>query len=167
MAENLAPFLEEHDSSAGLLIVDWVYSIANSTIDDALQKVGLPPYTFGNIMSKALHDSDNRRGVQVRIGREIKTIYGDANVMDYAGKLNPRGVSTLVMAQKAVKSSLAEIEAAYSGQWKDSDSAKKALKGADGLYTIESIWPDPLCDGDPKIKSKSMQWKQSSVDELF
>ena len=97
MAEKIAKYVNDHNIRGALTVDTLMFKGAGvfpagslDTINGELRKKEMPEITFGHIVSGALHDYDNEKGVDVQIeGRRTK-LFGDSQLMK-GGKPQPGG----------------------------------------------------------------------------
>ncbi|MGB7520366.1 MAG: DUF4157 domain-containing protein, partial [Spirulinaceae cyanobacterium] len=169
MAENIAKHMNDN-SVAAPLTVQVLWEKSQATINEMIEKKGIPALTFGDAISGAVHDMDNEEGVTVTVGNELVNLVGDGQVLDEHNRDLVQGVDTAKKAEAGVKASLKDIQNAYAaGKAGESDEAKviESLKLADGLFCAEQLWPKALPDNDARQTNKTLNWQVETVEELF
>ncbi len=163
MAERIAKYINDHNADLGVLTVDTlmfkeegVFSGGSlSAIEKTLGEKGMPPITFGDIVSGALHDYDNKMGVDVDVeGKRVK-LFGDSQLLD------PRAADTLRLASAAVRASKDELEEAYANGW----TPQQVLDRNGGLFAAELMIPQAA----PELEQDSPQvaWRYDNVNDLL
>ena len=163
MAERIAKYINDHNADLGVLTVDtlmfkeegWFSGGALPTIEQTLQEKAMPPITFGDIVSGALHDYDNEMGVDVDVeGKRVK-LFGDSQL------LKPQAADTLKLAAAAVRASLDEVEEAHA----QGLTPQQLLDRNGGLFAAELMLPEvaPELEQDhPQIR-----WRYDNVNDLL
>jgi hypothetical protein len=123
------------------------------SLDTVRAMMATKKFTFGDLVSGAVHDWDNEHGVEVTIGGKDATIYGDGHLNKDVGG----GVTSKVYPVAAVKAGLAELTTAYE-QAKGGAAVDAVIDGllVDGLFAAESLLPKAKPDGAVAAERKSV-----------
>ena len=71
-----------------------------------LKAKGIPDLTFGDVISGAVHDYDNEKGLMADVGGKAVKLVGDGRVLPKEGKRTTAAATTLQKAAAGVKASL-------------------------------------------------------------
>lgn len=130
----------------------------------------IPKYSLGDLIGGAIHDHDNKEGVEARINGEWQVLYGDKQIIDEKTKqVKILGKTTYNLVEAALKLSVEDINNAYKQAQTNKkitvDEVKKSIL-KDGIYPAEKYWPVPEST---QIASerKELDWKKKSFDDLF
>jgi hypothetical protein len=139
------------------------------TIDETLKEKGVPPFGFGDMVSAALHDYDNKNGVVATVDGQTVTLYGDGSIMSPDGQPLAKGASTKALAVKAVQVSVEDVRKAYQAgkQGQDSANVVNGFKDEKGFFAAERMIPQVVPDADPAQIHKTIKWDYDSVDGLM
>lgn len=162
IAEKLAEKLEK-EVAGGIFTEEAIYKgplwFAGSlqAVNEALRAKG--EIAFGDLVSGAIHDYDNKRGVQVSIEGKEETIYGDLHLGEGAEK---------PFAIKAVRLSYQEIEKAWEvGKAAANPLAILTATMSDGLFAAERLLPKPKAESELPPEKQPIKWDYDDVGELF
>ena len=88
MAERIAKYINDHNIRGALTVDTLMFkgegvfpAGAMPTIEKTLKEKQMPPITFGDIVSGALHDYDNKKGVDVYIEGKRTKLFGDSQLL--------------------------------------------------------------------------------------
>lgn len=125
-------------------------------------------FTFGDVVSLALHDYDNDTGIDAEINGNDVHLLGDGLLDKKATKDDPRENEGKPYAIKAVGLGVREIEQAYAlgKAGKDVKDVIDALL-TKGMFQPELWLPKAKPDAEQSAKSKSIKWKYRSVGEIL
>jgi len=134
------------------------YEYALFDIHQALESMGR--VDFGDIVGLAIHDWDNKEGIEATVEGKDAKLFGDSK----AGIGNEKKY-----AIKAVELSVRDIERAYTDGRVGIANSEKLLLGKDGLYDAERMIPKPKPDAQltSKAVNKRIRWKYSSPFSLL
>ena len=162
MAERIAKYINDHNWRGALTVDTLMFkgegvfpAGSMPTIEATLRDKQMPPITFGDIVSGALHDYDNQMGVDADVdGKRVK-LFGDSQL----GK--PHGADTLRLASEAVRASLDEVEEAYAQGW----TPQQFLDRNGGLFAAEHMLPHVA----PELEQDHPQvsWRYDNVNDLL
>ncbi|MCG8420469.1 MAG: DUF4157 domain-containing protein [Proteobacteria bacterium] len=166
IAEQMAWHINDNTTLAGTFqTVQQLWERVRDIIDNK----GLPTLSFGDVVSGAVHDYDNIKGVQTQHG----LLVGDGEVRDGRGKpiidpktgqRVPEAVNTEQKAVAAVRLSMGEVDKAYELGKSHTPDVVVALLLADGQYEAEKIWPRAKPESDQPAGRP--RWKQPDVASL-
>jgi hypothetical protein len=167
MAEVIAKHMNEHSIAGYPLTVQVLYESAQSTLAKVAAK--MPALTFGDLISGALHDFDNQKGVDAQVGGAAVKLVGDGEVLDPKGRALAAGVETAEKAAAGVKASLKDVHEAYEmgKAGKDPEAVIASLRLPDGLFRAEQLWPRALPDSDAQQSNARLPWRVATPDQLF
>jgi len=104
MAEKIAYYIDSHNGR-GVVSVDFIKDKAKATLNNKIAANGMPAFTFGDLVSSAVHDYDNKNGVDVTVNGKSKTLRGDGHLGEGDEKAS---------AIAAVRAGVHDVERAYS-----------------------------------------------------
>jgi hypothetical protein len=168
MAEQIAKYINDHNWR-GIATIDLLMNKEETlllpagalpTLEQTLAAKGMPELTFGDIVGGALHDYDNKYGVDADVaGRRVK-LFGDSQLLQ-GGKLTAHGADTVDVAAAAVRASLDEVEEAYA----TGTRVNAFLARNGGLFAAELMVPQVA----PELEQDSPQvrWAYDSVRDLL
>ena len=88
MAERIAKYINDHNIRGALTVDTLMFkgegvfpAGALPTIEKTLAEKAMPPITFGDIVSGALHDYDNKFGVDVDVEGKRMKLFGDSQLL--------------------------------------------------------------------------------------
>ncbi|GAB4565643.1 MAG: hypothetical protein Tsb0020_16660 [Haliangiales bacterium] len=166
IAEELADYINDHTTLAGVLSVQLLWETVRSSIENK----GLPKLTFGDLVSGAVHDYDNELGVETQHGRlvgdaQLRNAQGQVITNAATGQRDANAINTENLAIAAVRISADEVERAYQlGASQTPDQVVAALRG-DGDYAAEVMWPEALPDH--QQPAPRPPWQQPDVASLI
>lgn len=162
MAERIAKYINDHNIRGALTVDTLMFkgeglfpAGALPTIEQTLRDKQMPPITFGDIVSGALHDYDNEFGVDADVeGKRVK-LFGDSQL------LKTKAADTLQLASAAVRASLDEVEEAYA----QGLTPEQLLDRNGGLFAAELMLPQVA----PELEQDSPQvaWRYDNVNDLL
>jgi hypothetical protein len=159
LAETLAKYINDHKTLIGVLSVDMINDFSTSALEETLAKKGMPDFQFGDLVAGTIHDYDNEKGVEVTVDGADKKIFGDDNL----GKGDTKDVVT-----RAVKASVADIEAAYEAGGAGQDyPALYAKIAPHGLFRAEEMMPVVKPDAAVAESARSVKWDFPDVASLI
>lgn len=159
MAENLAKYINDHNTGLGMLTVPFLFEQSLGTLNETLASKGMPDFTFGDLVSGSVHDYDNVKGVDVTIDGASKTLYGD-------GKLGKGDTKSAAMA--AVQAGVADVERAYEiAKGGGDDASVLAALYTDDHFAPERLIPDVKPNSQQSAGRQSLPWKFSSASALI
>ncbi len=126
---------------------------------DAFGKLGL-----GDLLSGAIHDYDNLKGVRAESNGEQVTVVGDGQLDKSA-----TGAKTKALAITAVKRGLNDLERAHAAGAKGQSPAEAvaALQDQEGLFAPERMVPRAVADANQGASQMHTLWKFASYDDLL
>lgn len=158
LAQKLAFYIDDH-KWGGVVTTQIIWEKSKAAVDDALAKKGMPDFTLGDLVSGAIHDYDNTKGISVKVDGADKKIFGD-------GKLHQGDTKDVAMT--AVRASVADIEAAHEVGAAGGDySALYARIAADGMFRAEKMIPVATPDAALPEAERSVKWDHASAFELL
>jgi hypothetical protein len=171
MAENIAQHINDNTTLIGTFAtVQILWETVRSTFNEVLKAKGIPDLTFGDVISGAVHDYDNKKGLMADVGGQLVKLVGDGLVLDKKNREPTAAANTLEKAAAGVKVSLQDVKDAYDKAKKgqtDKDKVINSLLTKDGLFRAEQIWPKPLPDSHPRQTNTRLNWKVPTVENLF
>lgn len=171
MAEKVAQHINDNTGLIGTFAtVQILWEKAMEAFNEVLKAKGIPDLTFGDVISGAVHDYDNHKGLMADVGGAAVKLVGDGKVLPKGGKRRTAAATTEQKAAAGVAASLADVRAAYARGKKgerDADKVINSLLTGDGLFRAEQIWPKPLPESDPRQTTTRLNWKVRSVETLF
>ena len=166
IAEEMAKFINDNTTLAGILTVQQLWGKVRASIDAK----NLPTLTFGDLVSGAVHDYDNEHGVATQHGRLV----GDAQLRDAEGRAvrDPRtkervdgALETENLAIAAVRASVADVERAFAqGRTQPVATVRTGLQ-VDGQYAAERLWPTARPASEQAVPRPP--WQQPDVNTLM
>jgi hypothetical protein len=169
MAEKIAKYINDHNWR-GVASVDFLMTKEETlflpagsliTIEQKLAEKGMPDLTFGDIVSGALHDYDNKYGVDATVeGKRVK-LFGDSQLIDAAGQITAHGRNTVELAAAAVRASLDEVEEAHASGTR----VKDFLDRNGGLFGAE--WMLPQVEPELAQDRPQVRWRFDDVKALL
>jgi hypothetical protein len=158
IAEKLAYHINDHNWR-GVATVDYIWGEAKSALNKTLELKGMPDFTFGDLVSGAIHDYDNTKGVAVTVGGADKKIFGDGHL--HQG-------DTKDVAVQAVQASVHDIETAYEvGKSGGDYNALYARIAQGGLFHAEELVPVVKPDAGLPASEQSVKWDHGSAFDLL
>jgi hypothetical protein len=167
IAEQMAYYINDNTNVVGT--VRTVQQLWEGVLA-SLETKNLPELKFGDLISGAVHDYENVKGVATQHG----TLLGDAQLRDEdgnpiidksTGKRLTAATLTENKAVEAVRMSVREVEKAYQLGATLAPAAVVAKLRAGGMYTAEKLWPKAKPDKDQPAKRPN--WKKDSVEDLI
>jgi hypothetical protein len=167
MAETIAQYVNDHNWRGVLSVDTLMYkgegalpAGALPTIEAKLRAKRMPPLTFGDIVSGALHDYDNLHGVNAYVDGHYMQLLGDSQLIE-KGKATERGAPTMIAAANAVRASLDEVEEAYEHGLSPDDF----LNRNGGIFAAEAMIPQVA----PELEQESpeVRWQFDSAERLL
>lgn len=131
---------------------------ALETVSKTLDAKGF--FTFGDVVSGAVHDYDNQRGVLVTIEGEEMRLFGD-------NMLRPGGRQESIIMDAVNLSHHDVIMAWLLGQKHDTPLAVLAAVLKDGLFAAERLLPQVKEDAAVGAADQSTKWEFPTVDALL
>lgn len=121
---------------------------------------GTGKLTLGDVMSGALHDYDNEKGLQAVSGGDHATLHGD-------GHLDEGQTSALVV--RAARLGVDDVIRAYQAGLDGTDPkvAIASLLGADHLFAPERLIPTAKPDAEQGPGQTKPRWQTKTIEELF
>lgn len=142
----------------GVLSTDAVYDWgALETVTKKIDAKGA--ITFGDVVSGAVHDYDNHKGVNASIQGDSVRLFGDGKL----GKGDEKD-----RAMMAVNAGMQDIFKAWeAGQKKADPLALSSQLISSGLFLAESLIPNVTPDSQVDAKDQRVKWDYESVDDLL
>jgi hypothetical protein len=157
IAQKLSEELEK-EVAWGVLSTDAVYHWgALENVTNTLDSKGF--ITFGDVVSGAVHDYDNHKGVNATIQGEAVRLYGDTQLgtgdeQDQATTAVGAGYQDITMAWEAGKKKADPVVL-----------ASQLLQ--DGVFLAESMIPSPVPDDKLPKEDRKVKWDYNTIDGLL
>jgi len=159
MAERLAYWINDNNWRGYAVTVDYIWLEAKEALDKTLLEKGMPDFTFGDLVSGAIHDYDNTKGIKASVDGQDKMIFGDSNL--HKG-------DTKDVAVKAVEASVIDVETAYQAGMVKADLIRVAEKMAPrGLFRAEEMIPVATPDSALPEPARAIKWDYPTAFELL
>jgi hypothetical protein len=116
--------------------------------------------SFGDVVSGAIHDYDNKNGVAATVAGIPAKLKGDSHLGEGDEK---------TFAIDAVRLAVQDVQMAWTaGQKKDNPLSLIAALMQDGLFAAETLLPKPVADADlPPGENKAIKWDYDDVGSLL
>ncbi|GAB4569891.1 MAG: hypothetical protein Tsb0020_24300 [Haliangiales bacterium] len=158
LAESLANYINDNNWR-GIATVDYIYEEAKAALEAKLEEQGLPDFTFGDLVSGAVHDYDNKHGVDVSVDGSDKTLFGDGSLA--------KG-DTKAVAMAAVQAGVSDVETAYSLASAGGGAAEVVAElFHDSLFPPERLIPVVTPDAQLSESKKSVPWEYDDYMQLL
>jgi len=162
IAERLAERLEK-TIAGGIFTEEAIYKGplwfegSLSTVTATLDSKGF--ITFGDVVSGAVHDYDNERGVEATILGQDVTLYGDSHLGQGAEE---------TFATDAVRLSAQDVAMAWEcGKKHENPLSLLNVLLQDGLFAAEQLLPNPKADSDLPPSEQRIKWDYDTVESLL
>jgi hypothetical protein len=130
---------------------------ALSTVTATLDSKGF--ITFGDVVSGAIHDYDNERGVEATILGQDVTLYGDSHL----GQGDEETFAT-----DAVRLSAQDVAMAWEyGKKQENPLSLLNVLLQDGLFAAEQLLPNPKADSELSPSEQRVKWDYDTVESLL
>jgi hypothetical protein len=139
--------------------VDLIWGRAKTALEKTLRKKGIPDFTFGDLVSGAIHHYDNEKGIKVTVDGQSKIIFGDAHLHEG---------DTKDVAMKAVQASVVDVETAFNTGKANADFLSLVLKLVPrGMFRAEEMIPVPAPDSALAEPARAIKWDYATEFELL
>ncbi len=158
MAEKLAYWINDHNWR-GVATVDLIWGRAKTALEKTLREKGIPDFTFGDLVSGAIHHYDNEKGIKVTVDGQPRIIFGDAHLHEG---------DTKDVAMKAVQASVVDVETAFTTGKANADFLSLVLKLVPrGMFRAEEMIPVPAPDSALAEPARAIKWDYATEFELL
>jgi Domain of unknown function (DUF4157)/Bacterial protein of unknown function (DUF922) len=167
IAEEMAYYINDNTAIAGAL--QTVQQLWES-VREILDQKKLPSLTFGDLISGAVHDYDNEKGVATDQGvlvgdGQLRDDRGNPIINKATGQRLQAATVTENAAINAVRLSIQEIHKAYELGATTSPASVMTVLGVDGSYTAEKILPK--AKPDTEQANERTKWQQPDANSLL
>jgi hypothetical protein len=158
LSEKIANHIN-NNNWRGIATVDYIQSETLSTLEEKLDARGMPAVQFGDLVSGAIHDLDNERGVRANVdGREVR-LFGDGHLGEG---------DTHSVAVQAVQTSVGDVRRAWEmGKANNSEAELVSALVPGGVFAAERYIPQPLANNQVEANDQSVKWDYNSAFELL
>jgi Domain of unknown function (DUF4157) len=159
MAEKIAKYINDNNTALGILTVDFLNGQALGTLESKLIEKGMPAVQFGDLVSGAIHDYDNQRGVRASVDGKEARLFGDGHL--------GQG-DTLPLATQAVQTSIGDIRTAWDmGKANNTEQDLTTRLVSGGRFAAERFVPQALANDSVSQEDQSVKWDFNTAFELL